>query len=73
MAIDSDLGSTAIPLYSFWAIGSGAPYALGASTLITRDFIKEGGICEAVNAAMEYDPGCGGVVCFQEYPKMPKK
>lgn len=68
VVIDNDLGSTPIAVYGFWAIGSGAPFALGAYTMLAGP-LDDTGICSTVNAAREYDPDCGGDILYQEYPK----
>lgn len=46
----------------YFAVGSGAPVALGALAVLdfSNDVLIENALVEAVDAAKKHDPGCGG-------------
>ena len=57
--ISSDLSVTEIPQLEFVAVGSGEPYALGAAYACRNKNGKDR-IKNALQAAIKYDPNCGG-------------
>lgn len=59
--ISSDFSVTAIPDFTLVAVGTGEPYALGAAYAARAKTCKEQ-VKTAVQAAIKYDPNCGGKV-----------
>lgn len=61
--IGSDFSVIHIPDFTFVAIGSGEPYALGAVFAIKNKPAKEL-VRIALQAAIHYDPSCGGKINY---------
>lgn len=63
--ISSDFSVTPIPDFTLVAVGSGEPYALGAGYAARSKSCKER-IKTSIQAAIKYDPNCGGKIQLGE-------
>lgn len=63
--ISSDFSVTPIPDFTLVAVGTGEPYALGAAYAYRNRTSKEQ-VKVALQAAIKYDPNCGGKIQINE-------